>query len=362
MKDSDNPYLIQGKKTKKDQGPKKKMFGYRVLGFGGGSLPDEYIAATGGTVSTVDTNFKVHVFNSPGTFCLSAGRGDLAKVDYLVVAGGGGGSMPLGGGGGGGGYRESHNATVSGTYTASPLATCVSLPIESPVPVTVGAGGPAGTLNPTTGNYVPTTASGPSVFSTITSAGGGGNPGCGGSGNGGGRTTNSGGSGNVPPVSPPQGNNGGGNAGGNSNDNAGGGGGGAGAAGQQVPSTQPYTSMSGGDGGAGSPTNITGSNVTRAGGGGGGTRSSGGVQPNNNQAPGGSGGGGAGGYTTGPGGGPKVVVATSGTANTGGGGGSPVYVGDNPPGPFQNDPTVDRENPSGAGGSGVVIIRYRFQA
>ena len=43
MKDSDNPYLIQGKKTKKDQGPKKKMFGYRVLGFGGGSLPDEYI-------------------------------------------------------------------------------------------------------------------------------------------------------------------------------------------------------------------------------------------------------------------------------------------------------------------------------
>ena len=212
MKDSDNPYFIEGKKTKKDQGPKKKMFGYRVLGFGGGSLPDEYIAATGGTVSTVDTNFKVHVFNSPGTFCLSAGRGDLAKVDYLVVAGGGGGSMPLGGGGGGGGYRESHNATVSGTYTASPLATCVSLPIESPVPVTVGAGGPAGTLNPTTGNYVPTTASGSSVFSTITSAGGGGNPGCGGSGNGGGRTTNSGNSGNVPPVSPPQGNPGGGNA------------------------------------------------------------------------------------------------------------------------------------------------------
>ena len=120
--------------------------------------------------------------------------------------------------------------------------------------------------------------------------------------------------------------------------------------------------MSGGDGGAGSPTNITGSNVTRAGGGGGGTRSSGGVQPNNNQAPGGSGGGGAGGYTTGPGGGPKVVVATSGTANTGGGGGSPVYVGDNPPGPFANNPATDRENPSGAGGSGVVIIRYRFQA
>ena len=51
-----------------------------------------FITATGGNcVSTVCTNFKVHVFTSPGTFCVSAGAGDLAVADYLVIAGGGAG-------------------------------------------------------------------------------------------------------------------------------------------------------------------------------------------------------------------------------------------------------------------------------
>ena len=46
------------------------------------------------------------------------------------------------GGGGAGGYRESHCASVSGPYTASPLASSTSLPVSvQGYPITVGAGG-----------------------------------------------------------------------------------------------------------------------------------------------------------------------------------------------------------------------------
>jgi hypothetical protein len=41
-----------------------------------------FITATGGTITTVCTNFKVHTFTGPGTFCVSAGAGPLAVVDY----------------------------------------------------------------------------------------------------------------------------------------------------------------------------------------------------------------------------------------------------------------------------------------
>ena len=51
-----------------------------------------YITATGGTITTVCTNYKVHTFTSPGTFEITAGAGPLSKLDYLVMAGGGGGS------------------------------------------------------------------------------------------------------------------------------------------------------------------------------------------------------------------------------------------------------------------------------
>ena len=52
-----------------------------------------FVAATGGTVTTVCTNFKVHTFTSPGTFCVSSVGSPAGSntVDYLVVAGGGGG-------------------------------------------------------------------------------------------------------------------------------------------------------------------------------------------------------------------------------------------------------------------------------
>ena len=59
-----------------------------------------FITATGGTISTVCTNFKVHVFTGPGTFCVSAGAGPKSKVDYLVIGGGGSGANNRGGWGG----------------------------------------------------------------------------------------------------------------------------------------------------------------------------------------------------------------------------------------------------------------------
>ena len=311
-----------------------------------------YIAATGGTVATVCTNYKVHTFTGPGTFCISAGAGPLSVLDYMVIAGGGGagGSTNPGGGGAGGGaggFRESKVAATSGCWTASPLAATSSLGPFTPgaIAVTVGAGG----TGKGPGAYVNGFGSN-STFSTITSVGGGdggmnnspgevrpvtkgsnGTPststyvgGQGGSGGGGGFFTNVGGLGNEPPVSPPQGNSGG--TGAAAPKYSGGGGGGAGAAGSAAGPG------AGGNGGAGVTTNITGSPVTYAGGGGG-------ASTNSTDGSGGSGGGGSG---TSPGG-----TGGAGSANTGGGGGAGGSPGN---------------ATGGAGGSGVVVIRYRFQA
>jgi hypothetical protein len=54
-----------------------------------------FITATGGTI-TCCGDYKIHTFTSDGTFCVSAGAGPLAVVDYLVVAGGGGGGSSPG--------------------------------------------------------------------------------------------------------------------------------------------------------------------------------------------------------------------------------------------------------------------------
>ena len=278
-----------------------------------------FISATGGTIATVDTNFKTHTFTGPGTFAVTAvGIPAVgSKVSYTVVAGGGGGGNNYGGGGGGGGFREGKQAC--GSYTASPLAAtpCSGLAVSvQSYPIIIGAGGVGGT-GPSRAGGTGTV----STFSSITSAGGGGGAGngeapgglSGGSGGGGsGPCTGayvgrSGGSGNTPPVSPPQGNAG-------VTVNAcqwGGAGGGATAAGSIRA------------GGAGATNTITGSPVGRAGGGGGGPAAGAGPQPGAASA---SDGGGA--------------YGTAGTANTGGGGGSDCGA---------------------AGGSGVIVIRYKFQ-
>ena len=289
-----------------------------------------YVTATGGTVTT-SGDFKIHTFNSSDNFVVSCGGNSLGSntVDYLVVAGGGGGASGAGGAGGGGagGYRFS-NGTASGCYSAGPAPLGASaLPVSAQTyPISVGAGGRAGSNSPSPGYDGGTGTN--SIFSTITSAGGGGGreaPGAtngnGGSGGGGSYQTTCGGSGNTPPVSPPQGNDGGTAAIPGAYNTSGGGGGGAGAVGGPGPTG---ASCRAGAGGAGLTNSINASAVTRASGGNGHGQAGGNVT-NPTPTPGGGGASGA-----------------NGTANTGGGGGS------NAPG-------------GGTGGSGVVIIRYKFQ-
>ena len=68
---------------------RKKSFGYQILGFGSGGAGPKFVAATGGCITT-SGDFKIHTFNSPGTFCVTcAGSvGGSNSVDYLVIAGG----------------------------------------------------------------------------------------------------------------------------------------------------------------------------------------------------------------------------------------------------------------------------------
>jgi hypothetical protein len=281
-----------------------------------------FVTATGGTITTCG-DYKIHTFTGPGTFTVSCAGNPVGSnaVDYLVVAGGGAGGISTGAGGGGaGGYRTSF-PSPAGVIPVSATG----------YPITVGSGGAGGSPS------VASTSGNPSIFSTITSTGGGyggwqnctpeknGAPG----GSGGGSRYNagaSGGSGNTPPVSPPQGNNGGAGSGVNY---TGSGGGGAGAVGSVGSPT------SGGNGGVGLANTISGSPVFSAGGGGGATCAPGPASS------GGNGGGGNGGK--GPGAGTQ---ATAGTANTGGGGGGGDFNG-----------TAANSN----GGSGIVIIRYKFQ-
>ena len=331
--------------------------GWKTVGqtFNQIALP-AYIVATGGTITTSGCgNFKIHTFTGPGTFTVcSAGNGAGSNsVSYVVVAGGGsgGGETDNGygsGGGGAGGYRE--GKVSYDPYSASPLATTGLPVIATSYPITVGGGGPA--------RVAPISSAGvsgnDSVFSTITSAGGGG----GGAGPGGGIVAGSGGSGggsygsggapkvgagNTPPTSPPQG-----NTGGNGINNpfyaAGGGGGATSVGGNGVGTSAPV--QTGGAGGTGATSSIDGTPTARAGGGGGGIYSNGPFSPTASGGAGGPGGGGKGASSPSP----AANLAASGTTNTGGGGGG-AGSGFGPC--FSNN--------SGAGGSGVVIIRYKFQ-
>jgi hypothetical protein len=300
-----------------------------------------FIQATGGTILTCG-NFKTHIFTGPGTLCVSSG-GDAPNnvVDYLVVAGGGGGGFGDGGGGGAGGFRFANSYAAPGSNTPIVSPTGVAVSVQG-YPITVGGGG-AGGANP---NGVAIRGS-DSIFSTFTSTGGGrgsgyspsnpvstlGDPGGSGSGSAGAVAV---GTGNTPPVSPPQGNNGGPGGSG-----AAGGGGGAGAVGGTTPG--PAVGGTGGTGtyitdsyigptapsyGTPGPVGSTryfaggagGYGDVTAGSGGSGGGGQAGVPPSNSPAP------------------------TAGTVNTGGGGGpgSPVTSGN-------------------LGGSGIVLIRYKFQ-
>ena len=301
-----------------------------------------FITATGGTITTVCTNFKVHTFTGPGTFtvCSVGNAQGSNEVSYMVVAGGGGGGNARGGGGGAGGFRE--GKTPQCTYTQSPIA-CTSgsnngIPVTAQgYPIVVGGGGPGGAPP---GSSPGTVGVNSSAFG-ITSAGGGfggsGKPnrdgGNGGSGGGGGSGNCAGGAagtGNSPSVTPAQGFNGGlASSGGSGPNRRGGGGGGATAIGTNGVDGNP----TGGAGGAGATTSINGAATAFAGGGGGGVCTCEG-------GPGGAGGGGTGGKDN--------ATATNGTTNTGGGAGG---------GGRECAPGVN----GAVGGSGIVIVRYKFQ-
>jgi len=288
-----------------------------------GAIPT-FITATGGTVTTVCTDYKVHTFTGPGTFCVSAVGNPLGStsVDYLVVAGGAGSGDYNGAGGGAGGYRESPG-TASGSYTVSPLGASPAVAIAvtaTGFPVTVGAGGTAGT-RPGAANGG---SGGVSTFSTISSAGGGGGGGsggcssprpgaAGGSGGGAGGTgAGTAGAGNTPPVSPAQG-----FPGGSTGSTGGAAGGGA----TEAGGGKSPGPAKGGDGG-GTAINPAPSVGTPGPSG-----------PLRYFAGGGAGESGTGGIGGG------ASPSAGGTTNTGGGG----------------------ANESQTGGSGIVIIRYKFQ-
>ena len=346
-----------------------------------GNYDNQFIVATGGTITT-SGDYKIHTFTGDGNFIVSCTAGAAAnnEVSYIVVAGGAGGgagspNWTMGGGGGAGGFRESKSGVDS--YTASPLEGASNITVTATTfPITVGGGG-AGGSPPCTGQRGASGSN--SVFSTITSAGGGGGGGysgpntqtanTGGSGGGGGNACGSpgipGAAGNTPPVSPSQG-----SAGGNANrafagpnyyqNFAGGGGGATATGGNGGPTSNCGT---GGAGGAGATTHITGSPVVYSGGGGGGgagvNNNPGSASPISGRGGDGGSGGGGNGMTVGrthPC--HSIPWSTSstggaGTANTGGGGGGGGANGDN------NSPEFGR--PGGAGGKGIVIIRYKFQ-
>jgi hypothetical protein len=234
------------------------------------------------------------------------------SAEYLVVAGGGSGGRSDAGGGGAGGLLTNFGGSA------------ITFDIGTTYTVTVGDGG-AGLTTTGNGNDGSDSVLSGTGIATITAFGGGGggadaNAGrSGGSGGGAATYSGTGGTGTVG-----QGNNGGTGAGAGGiaapPEYGGAGGGGAGAVGGNGLTSK------GGDGGVGLSNSITGSGIFYAGGGGG--------FANANTANGGAGGNGGGGNGVSYGG-----TAGIGTANTGGGGGGSINT------------------TSGAGGSGVVILR-----
>ncbi len=286
------------------------------------------VKATGGQIMQ-DANYFYHVFASSGVFTPSTNL----TCDYLVIAGGGAGgtiagNQVTGAGGGAGGLRS----TVGATGGGGSLESALSLTSGTGYTVTIGGGGAIGTW-PTRGS-----SGSNSVFSTITSAGGGAggiyapslqNGVSGGSGGGGSHINGTGGS-----PSPSGQGYAGGNGSSTNNNGSGGGGGGAGAIGSNATVGAGQAGGAGGNGVAISAyanATATGVNTYYAGGGGGG--STGGFAP----ASGGLGGGGNGAVSN--------IVGGTGIANTGGGGGGGQYA------------QLTAYNP-GAGGSGLVIVRY----
>jgi hypothetical protein len=271
-------------------------------------ISDTGVEATGGTI--VDTEiggvpYRIHLFTNTGNSTFTVTKS--GEVEYLIVAGGGGAGADNAGGGGGG-----------GVLTGSTLLSATSYSIV------VGAGGnPSGTSNTNQQtNGINSSAFGLTAIGGGQGANGQGgsrNPFVGGSGGGGDGEVGRSGAAGTP---------GQGFAGGNGGGGSGGGGGGAGGPGENG------TSSKGGNGGNGILLYIDGTSRSYGSGGGAG---------GNNATLGGT----AGSYSGGGiGNGSSSGAGVSAAANTGGGAGASCNTG----------------NTSGAGGSGIVVIRYRRNA
>lgn len=309
------------------------------------------ITATGGTVTDVG-DYRIHTFTSVGTSTfIITNTGTDGTVEYLIVGGGGAGGGGLGGGGGAGGMIDS---TIDSNLSPIQVTT-------QSYSIVVGAGGLGDNKDATIrgGN---TSGSNSSAFGLIALGGGAGGqhrennspPRTGGSGGGAGTAPQTGVSTGQAGLQPSSASGGYGNKGGNAPSNGanpydGAGGGGAGGAGINIGSNRIATS-----GGPGRQSNIDGLNYWYAGGGGGGSTGRNGGTGGN----GGIGGGGGGASDLTPdgvtnsngrntGSSPTLNVGGSGGANTGGGGGGHGWVD-----------AGGIHGPGGAGGSGIVIIRY----
>jgi len=283
--------------------------------------------ATGGTVTDITdggVNYRVHTFTSSGTFEVTGDNPTSKNIEYLVVAGGGSGSECSGGGAGG--FRTNVSGSTSGGNSSPEGGLTLT---SDQYTVAVGAGGA-----PINGFEINGNSGDDSSFASITSIGGGGAgrqisradaSGLNG-GSGGGRGT-----GYLAAGTPGSGTPGQGFDGGTSTDYTkyyAGGGGGAGQKGGDG------TDVFGGDGLASS---IDGTQKNYAGGGGAN------AHPTRTSNPRGAGGIGGGGDAAAS---EANENGESGTSNTGGGGGA--------------GNRLDDTYTSGAGGSGIVIIRYQI--
>jgi len=90
-----------------------------TITYEGASYKNQKVVASGGDVITYNGEWKIHRFNTSGTFVLTSFVGSTLAIDYLMVAGGGGGGMDMGGGGGGGGVLTGSTTLTATSYSIS---------------------------------------------------------------------------------------------------------------------------------------------------------------------------------------------------------------------------------------------------
>jgi len=116
------------------------IFTGNKFGFGRGAEdadPGIPFSGTGGEVSAgvvPGNGYRYHYFKTPGSFAVSSSYSSVSgsTIDILLVAGGGGGGARSGGGGGAGGIAWAQSIPIPTTVAGTSI------------PITVGPGGPGG--------------------------------------------------------------------------------------------------------------------------------------------------------------------------------------------------------------------------